>query len=210
MRNNILKFEKNSLAGPVDRKALELLQARYSLDESYLRLIRKFHGGIPEQQYIAGKGRSYRVGRFLTVLDTHSNLPGQFQPHFDRTDTDCRIVRSILFAIDGECATSRALYYGERLVPFAAFFAGEHHPDQMCLDRGYVSLLCFDYGTGARPAVVVWHAQDAIKEYQKWEVAGCPFKPTKVADVDYTKFTEPIAENFDEFMNLMRSKPSPT
>lgn len=205
-----LLFEEDSLAGPVDPKALSDIEFRHTLDPSYRELIHTFHGGIPVQQYIKGKGRRYRLGRFLTILDRSSQLPGPFQPHFEQSKIDCRIVRSILFAIDGECATSRALFYGRRLLPFAAFYAGDGHPDEMCLDRAYVSFLCFDYGTGAlRPPVVVWHAHDANDAYMEWDFDDCPFEESDpdAPLIDYNKFTERIADNFDEFVKLMQLEP---
>lgn len=210
MADTTMLFQEGTLAGPVDPKALNYIESRFVLDPSYRQLIHSFHGGIPVNQYIKGKGLRYRLGRFLTILDRDSQLSGPFQPHFDQSDIDCRVARSISSAIDDECITSRALFYGQRLLPFAAFYAGEHHPDEMCLDRAYVSLLCFDYGTGdARPPVVVWHAREAADAYCKWEDAGCPTDDAApdIPMVDYSSFTERIADNFDELLKLMQSGP---
>lgn len=209
MRNETLLFEEESLAGPVDPQALKYLESRHVLDESYRQLIHSFHGGIPGRQYIKGKGHRYRVGRFLTILDRHSQLPGPFQPHFDQSEIDCRVARSISFVIDAESMTSRALFYGQRLLPFAALYAGDHHPDDMCLDRVYVSFLCFDYGTGsARPVIVVWHAQKAADAYDEWEEDDYPTEEAEpdIPAIDYNKFTERIADNFDEFLEMLQSE----
>jgi len=207
MTNITSLFDQESLAGPLDPKALETIEKSHKLDPSYRDLIHKFHGGIPVKQYLKAKGRRYRVGRFLTILNRKSELPKPFQPHFDQSDIDCRVARSISFAIGVECATSRALFYGQRLLPFAALYAGEHHPDEMCLDRAYVSFLCFDYGTGAaRPPVVAWHAHEANDAYLKWETDGCPSDDTdpEVPLINYSSFTERIANNFDDFLELLQ------
>jgi hypothetical protein len=205
-----MKFKTNSFAGPVDSKALSDIEERHVLDPGYREFIFACHGGIPVEQYIKGKGQNYRLGRFLTILDQNSQLTEKFQPHFEYSDIDSRVARSVAFAINSESNTSRALFYGQRLLPFAAFYAGEHHPDDLCLDRAYVSMLCFDYKSqGTRPPVVVWHAHEALKAYFKWEEANCPFEGPdgNVPKVDYEDFTEHIADNFDEFLKLMQQKP---
>lgn len=205
-----LLFDQDSLAGPVDLEALKSIERSHVLDPSYRQLVHAYHGGIPLRQYIKGKGSRYRVGRFLTILNHRSILRGEFQPHFDQVDMDCRVVRSISSVSDSESSTSRALFYGQRLLPFAAMYAGEEHPDEMCLDRGYVSFVCFDYGVGTeRPPIVIWHSDQAMEAYGNWEANGCPRddKDEEIPLVDYSAFTERIADNFDEFIALLQSDP---
>ncbi len=199
-------IEDKTHAGPVDPAALADLEKRHPLDSSYRQLLDRLHGGIPLRQFI--KGHRCRIGRFLTILNSRSKLEGAFQPHFDQSNTDCRVVRSIAAQIDTECATSRGLFYGQRLLPFAALYVGEHHPDEMCLDRAYVDLLCFDYGTGSlRPPIVVWHAEDAAEAYEDWLGDDCPREEEdpETPAVDYDNFTKRIADDFDEFLKMVQS-----
>lgn len=200
--------EGQTHAGPFDAQALADIEGRHQLDSSFRLLLDRVHGGVPIKQFI--KGHRCRIGRFLTIFNKRSQLTGAFQPHFDQSDTDCRIVRSIAALIDSECATSRGLFYGQRLLPFAALYAGENHPDEMCLDRAYVDLLCFDYGTGSpRPPIVIWHAEEGAEAYEDWLGDDCPQDEAnpEAAAVDYDKFTKRVADNFDEFLKMLQSQP---
>jgi len=199
-----LGYEPSSLCGPVDMSVARFLEKyrRHKLDLSYLRHVQRYHGGIPGKQYFnAVDGKTYRVGRFLTLVDDKSELEPPPRPSWEFPQRDIRIDWSILTIIDQEGPSCRHLFGGEEIIPFAALYWGPHHPDGMSLTDGNVNLLGFLYELMLhRPRVVIWLAHEAEIEYRRWEEADCD-------EVRYTDFTVPVAPHFDAFLELLRVDP---
>jgi hypothetical protein len=178
-------------------------------DLSYLRHIRKWHGGVPGKQYFEAEGgKTYRLGRFLTLVDKESELEPPFRPSWEFPKRDIRIDWSALTLIDQEGPSCRHLFSGEELLPFAALYWGPHHPDGMSLTDGNVNLLGFLYERKQqRPRVVIWLAHEAQQECWRWEAALKASKWDEEERVRYEDFTVPVAPNFDIFLTLLRAEP---
>jgi hypothetical protein len=206
-----LNYEPSSFCGPVDMRVARFLEEyrRNTLDPSYLRHIQRYHGGIPGKQYFnADDGNTYRVGRFLTLVDDKSTLEPPTRPSWEFPKRDARIDWSVLTLIDQEGPSCRHLFGGEELLPFAALYWGPHHPDGMSLIDGNVNLLGFLYESKRRrPRVVVWLAHEAQKEYWRWEEALKASGWNEEGKVQYADFTVPVARNFDAFLDILRAEP---
>jgi hypothetical protein len=206
-----LDYDPDSLAGPPDKRTLDKHTARhYVLDRAYLDHARRYHGGIPGKAYLtAPSNEVLRVGRFLTLFDSKSDLPGPHRPSWIIPGRDARIDYSAWTLVGQEGNSCRHLFGGDELLPFAALH-GPHHPDEMDLTDGYVDLLCFFYRDDAtkkgerRPNVVRWDANLAREEYWRWApVTGIDdHEPVRYGD-----FTEPIAVDFDRFLEMLRDAP---
>ena len=203
-----LGYDPASLCGPVDLRVASFLEEYRGnkLDPSYLRRVQKWHGGIPGKQYFdAEDGNTYRVGRFLTLVDKQSELEPPFRPSWEFPKRDIRIDWSVLTLIDQEGPSCRNLFGGEELLPFAALYWGPHHPDGMSLTDGNVNLLGFLYEPECqRPRVVVWLADEAQKEYWRWDEA---LNADEDEPVRYEDFTIPVAPDFDGFLGILRAEP---
>src|SRR5262245_12579569 len=204
-------YDPGSLAGPPDKRVLDKLSARYVLDRDYLAHVQQHHGGIPGKAYFTTPGNEVlRVGRFLTLYDSRSAPPPPHRPSWSASGRDARLDYSAWTLINQEGNSCRHLFGGDELLPFAALH-GPHHPDEMDLTDGYVDLLCFFYPDGAtktgrkRPRVVRWDANRASEEYWRWEEA---MGDDDEAPVRYEDFTEPIAANFDRFLEMLCDAPS--
>lgn len=199
MRN--LDCEPNTFVGPVDPRVVERLNERYPLDPDFLACMERCHGGVPRVGVFTIAGQRCRIGGFLTLFDTKSELPPPFRPHFDDASMDERVVNGICYLKDYEHATSRALF--RDLLPFAAMQIG------MCLDRAYVDLLCFDYRTrGGKPAVVLWNADPANAAYMTRE----ELPPDEAFDeeenmrgVPWDNFLTPVAADFASFVSMLHA-----
>jgi hypothetical protein len=201
-----LGYDPASLCGPVDERVAEFIQSyrKRRLDPAYLAHARRFHGGIPGRSYFtAADGETYRVGRFLTLVDDESELPPPARPSWSNPGRDSRIDWSMLTLIDEEGATARHLFYGEELLPFAALYCGPHHPDGMGLDDGNVDLMAFFF-EGERSSVVVWRSDRAADEYWRWEE---DLEQDEDAPVRFADFTVPVAPDFESFLRLLRAEP---
>jgi hypothetical protein len=85
---------------------------------------------------------------------------------------------------------------------------GPHHPDGILLTDGNVNLLGFLYDPQyRRPQVVIWLADEAGKEYWRWEAALKASGWNEDEPVRYEDFTVPVAPRFDAFLSLLRDKP---
>jgi hypothetical protein len=206
-----LGYDPSSLCGPVDLRVARFLEEYRGnkLDPSYLRHLSKWHGGIPGKQYFdAEDGKTYRLGRFLTLLDKKSQLEPPFRPSWQYPKRDIRIDWSVLTLIDQEGPSCRHLFGGEELLPIAALYWGPHHPDDMRLTDGDVNLLGFLYEPARqRPRVVVWLAHEAQQEYWRWEEALKASGWDEEEPVRYENFIVPVAQDFDAFLTLLRVEP---
>jgi hypothetical protein len=206
-----LNYDASSLCGPVDLRVARFLEGYrgHELDASYLRHVQNWHGGIPGKQYFdAADGKTYRVGRYLTLLDEESELQPPHRPSWEFPNRDVRIDWSVLTLIDEEGPSCRNLFGGERLLPFAALFWGSQHPDAMRLTDGNVNLVGFFYeSTQRRPRVVVWLAHEAQQEYCRWERALDPSSGHAQKPVRYEHCTVSVAPHFDAFLMLLRAEP---
>jgi hypothetical protein len=219
MANVDLAYDPSSLCGPVDLRVARFLE-KYrgnKLDPSYLRHVQQWHGGIPSKQYFeAEDGKTYRVGRCLTLVDEKTKLKPPTRPSWKFRERDIRIDWSILTLIDEEGPSCRNLFGGEQLLPFAALHRGQLHPDKMGLTDGDCDLACFFYTSKTkRPRIVVWHADLAQKEHWRWDEALKASGWNKEERVRYEDFTVPVAADFDEFIAKLRvesrvEKPSRT
>ncbi len=200
-----LGYDPSSLCGPVDERVAAFIQSyrKHRLDPAYLDHARRYHGGIPGKQYFAADGETYRVGRFLTLVDEESELGPPPRPSWANPGRDARIDWSMLALIDEEGATARHLFYGEQLLPFAALYRGPHHPDEIDLSDGHVDLLAF-FNEGDRPRVVVWLADRAAAEFRRWEAE---LRRDEGAPVRFADFTVPVAPDFESFLRLLRAEP---
>ncbi|HTU22907.1 MAG TPA: hypothetical protein VMG10_33020 [Gemmataceae bacterium] len=206
-----LHYDPSSLCGPVDMHVVRFLE-KYrgnNLDPSYLLHISRWHGGIPGKQYFdAEDGKTYRLGRLLTLVDEESELEPPFRPSWAFPNRDIRVDWSVLTLIDQEGPSCRHLFGGEELLPFAALYWGTRHPDGMSLTDGNVNLLGFLYERKEqRPRVVVWLALEAQQDYWRWEKALEACGWDKEEPVPYKDFTVPVAPNFDIFLTLLRAEP---
>src|SRR5262249_76144 len=148
-----------TLAGPIDLRVVGKLRG---LDPAFVAHMKLCHGGRPHTGAFEVGSKHCQIGLFLTLLDSKSKLPPPARPHFEDSRWDERVINSIWYLVDGEHATSRALFGG--LLPFAALQA------DMCLDRAYVDLLCFDRRSNCdRPSVMLWDADRANQAYMDWE-----------------------------------------
>jgi len=158
------------------------------------------HGGRPQiGTFNAGTKRG-QIGLFLTLLDDKSQLPPPTRPHFDDSQWDERVVNSIWYLTECEHATSRALFSG--LLPFAAIQA------DMCLDRAYVDLVCFDRRTSCeQPPIVLWEADRANDAYIKWE--NLPEEKAfddagNIQGVPWDDFIVPVAQCYTAFIEGLK------
>ncbi len=95
-----------------------LVFAGHKFDPAYLRHAQKYHGGIPRKQYFtAENGKTYRLGRFLTLVDEKTELQPPVRPSWEFPGQDSRIDWSVLEAIDREGPTCRHLFAGMKLMP---------------------------------------------------------------------------------------------
>ena len=204
-----LAYDPSSLCGPADLRVARFLEEYRGnkLDPSYLRHVQKWHGGIPGKQYFdAEDGKTYRVGRFLTLVDEKSKLQPPIQPSWKFRERDMRIDWSVLTLIDEEGPSCRNLFGGEDLLPFAALYRGQFHPDDMSLTDGDCDLVCFFYtAKKQRPGIVVWHSDQAQKEYWRWDEALKASGWSKKERVRYEDFTVSAAPHFDAFLEMLRA-----
>ncbi len=201
-----LDAEFSQLCGPADERVIRLLEVGIesllnpALDPAYLAFVREHHGAVPRKSYFtASDGKTYRVGRFLTLVDGKSVLEPPFQESWEFPDRDVRIDWSAFTLVDQECATSRALFYGYALVPFAALYWHTEHPDGMSLTDGNVNLVGFLFNEDGSSSVVVWLAGNAAGEYSRWEDAR-----EDIDEARYADFTVPVAPDFASFLALLR------
>jgi len=197
-----LDYDPSSFCGPVDVRVAEFLEEyrEHKLDPSYLHHLKKYHGGIPGKGYFDAKdGKTYRIGRFLTLVDEESKLEPPPRQSWEFPERDIRIDWSVLTLIGQEGPSCQGLF--DKLLPFAALYRGEHHPDKWSLTRADCNLACFFYkSTKGRPAVVVWLAERSLDEYLRWSAAGCD-------EVRYNDILVPVAADFDAFLGQLRAKP---
>jgi hypothetical protein len=207
-----LGYDPDGFAGPVDKRALDwLITYRYHLDPAYLAHVRRHHGGIPRKGYFSTPGgATYRLGRFLTLFTDDHQLSPPPRPSWLWPGQDARLDYSAVTLMDQEGASCRNLFAGEELLPFAALYAGPHHPDGMDLADGNCDLVCFFYGDALtkqgkkRPSVVRWDAHAAQNEHFRWEDA---FSGNEDEPVRYEDFIEAVATDFDAFLLVLREQP---
>jgi hypothetical protein len=195
-----IRCAPKSLAGPVDPRVVRWFARHHQpLDPVFLRNVKKFHGGVPLKQYFdASDGKTYRVGRFLTLVDERTRLRPPMEESFE-FDRDIRVDRSMYTLVDEEGPSCRQLF--DALVPFAALYQGRLDPSEMSLLRAHCDLVCFDYShpRRIRPAVVVWLAEESFKEYTR-------FEEDSDSEVRYQDFTVPVAETFEGFVAMLRPR----
>ncbi len=205
MTDSSIECQTGSLAGPVDQRAIAALEdyRQFTFDSTYIAALPFIHGGIPVRQYLTTpSGKVVRIGRFLPIVDEHSTLTPPEQPSWETPGRDVRIDRSIETLIDQEGTSCQCLFAGERLIPFAALYAGHIHPDGMSLTSGDCDLLCFDHLV-TPPAVVLWRADDALTEFLRLD--DTPLEEDE--PVDYDSFMEPVADCFQTFAELLKDSP---
>lgn len=203
-----LNYDLSSLCGPIDERVVEFVQTyrKHRFEPAYLEHVRRYHGGVPGKQYFtASDGNTYRVGRFMTFLDEESELTPPIRPSWQQPGRDIRINWSMLTQIDEEGPTARHLFYGEELLPFAALYCGQHHPDEMGLDDGNVDFVAFHFEK-EQSSVVVWLADEAGTEFRRWEAALLK-KEDQDEPIRFADFTVMVAPNFTSFLALLRAEP---
>lgn len=204
-----LNYDPSSLCGPVDMRVVRFIEKYHGhkFDPSYVSHVQKWHGGIPGKQYFdAQDGKTYRIGRFLTLLDQESKLAPPPRPSWEYRDRDARIDWSVLTRIDEE-GPCLLVFSGEKLVPFANLYWRAHHPDEMGLGEDTFDLLAFLYESQPQPRVVVSLTSKAREEYWRLDEARKTAGRKKKETVRYEDFTVSVADNFDSFLKLLRAKP---
>lgn len=200
-----LNYKPDSFVGPFNMKELKKHERSRTLeyphmkyDASYVSHISKYHGGIPGKQWFHSKsGQKHRLGRFLNFA-TKKSLPDPFQASWIDSRVDARWKWSLARAL---AIANIADGCGAFLVPFAILYSGPHHPDEM--DLTHSDLVCFDYRKPVQPRVVVWYNDKAVREFYRCEEQGLdPW-----TQLDYSSFTEDVAENFDEFLAMLNEAP---
>lgn len=201
-----LNYGKSTLCGPVDMRVVRFIEEYRGnqFDLSYIEHIQKWHGGIPGNKYFdAEDGKTYRVGRFLTLVDEKTKLEPPARPSWEFRDRDMRIDWSVLTWIDEEPPCMQ-IFSGERLLPFASLYFREHHPDEMGIgEMGVIDLLAFIYEGKTRPRVVVNLARNSVDEYLRLD----RIRSDEEWDVRYGDITVAVAANFDDFLKLLRAEP---
>lgn len=194
-----LKCDPKTCAGSIDDRVVTELSQRYPLDPDYLACLRNCHGGQPQIGTVRIREGIYQLAFFLTLVDRETKLSGSFRPHFDRQDTDERVINSVPTILDSESITARCLF--ENIVPFAST------QNEMCLDRGYVDLFCFDYRQKrSKPTVVLWDANNAGEAYFEWN--SLPIEEQfdqndNFLSVPWDTFLVPIADSFADFVKML-------
>jgi hypothetical protein len=194
MRN--LKCDPSTLAGPIDQRVVAKLTG---LDPAFVAHMESCHGGIPQIGAFDVGSKRGQIGLFLTLLDDESKLLPPARPHFDHSE-DERVINSIWFLVSCDHATSRALFQG--LLPFAALEA------DMCLDRAYVDLLCFDNRKHCNPPpVVLWDANSALHASLARE--DLPFSELfdeagNMRSVPWDDFLVPVAPDYTAFVEMLQ------
>ena len=202
-----LSYDSSSLCGPVDMRVVRYIEEyrKHTFDPAYLRHVQEWHGGVPGKQYFeAADGKTYRVGRFLTLVDEKSELDPPPRRSWEHPERDIRIDWSVLTLIDEEGPVCRHLYGGARLLPFASLYWSSLHPDEMRLSEGVDDLLAFDFEVEERPRIVICLAGPAQDEFTRWE-RELVTSAYKVGEARYDDFMVAVAENFDAFLPLLRS-----
>lgn len=204
---------ESTIAGPVDDRVVHRLEGYLSrrLDRTFKEALPMIHGAIPIRQFFAtNEGEQFRVGRILTLLDSNSNLR-HFEPSTHTAGRDIRVERSILTLVAEESRSCKYLFAGERLIPFAALYRGESHPDEWSLVEADCDLLCFDYDTDP-PQIVVWHARKAEQEYFRYAEREIYLdddpRAAESERVPYENFTTFVAPSFLEFSKMLRDAPT--
>lgn len=197
---------------PPDPRVLKSIETKYrNLDPRFIDFIATHQGATPAHAYFTdARGATHRIGRFLTLVDAYSTLPPPRSPSFENPERDRRIDLGITTLIQEESATARGLFGGHRLLPFAALFHGDNHPDEMSLPRGHVSLLCLF--TGDKPheqKVLVWFGAEALAEHTAWEQGLDDYDDEDEAmnAIRYDRFTVDAGSNIGEFVASLRRSP---
>jgi hypothetical protein len=191
-----LKCDPKSLAGPIDKRVVAKLKG---LDPDFVAHMTSCHGGRPQIGAFQVANKRGKIGQFLTLLDDRSKLQPPARPHFEHDD-DERVINSIWYLGGCEHATCRALF--QDLVPFAALLA------DMCLDRAYVDLLCFDNRNNAeRPPIVLWIADKAKRASMARE--EIPLEELfdesgKMKGVPWDDFLLPVAPSYSAFVDMLK------
>lgn len=203
----MFEIEPDSFAGKSDSRAIRALEKyrKFKFDPTFIADLPRIHGGIPIAQYfVTPNGNESRIGRLLTLFDRKSKLQPPEQPSWEFPGTDERKVRSIRTLIDQEGPSCRYLFSGERVIPFAALYRGDLHPDDNSLTQIDCNLVCFDNLYRPVATVVVWHGYAAQDEYMQWESGDLDAEP------NYDAFVEPVADSYPDFLNLLAVEPRQT
>ena len=201
-----LDYDPTGFAGPLVLEELrrheqmrtdELPHMTY--DPAYVAHLAKYHGGVPGKQWFrTRKGNARRLGRLLNFA-TAENLPPPFQPSWQNPSDDLRLEWSVNSSEAMEWISTGC---GAWLVPFGILYVGPHwyRPDRMTLACS--DLVCFDYRGPARPRVVAWNNKAAARECARCEDDG---RDTWL-DLDYSRFTEEVADDFTNFLGMLRER----
>ena len=195
-----LDYIEGTLAGPVDESALAYLSQNHRLvDSSYLKHQRQYHGGKPKIRHFFANGKERFFGRFLTLVGSHFDLSPPFQGNYSE-DPDLRISQSIYYIMETDCRLSFALV-GEKLTPFASLARNtEHDVDMSGVQEGDIHVICFDSRENSRrQRISILKPYEGQAEFFKFEEGEITSE-----QVNYDKSTEVIAENYDEFIAMLK------
>ncbi len=193
-----LDCDSSIFAGPVDKRVIAEISQRFPLPADFVQHMTAMHGGQPNINSVNLRGETFYVAEFLTFLDSKSELAGELRPHFEYTDTDERVVKSVTSVMQYD-----RNFFLDEFVPFAAT------QTEMCLDRGDVSFFCLDYRASRDiPSVVLWDAHAATDEYFNWD--SLPFDQRfgpddEYINVDRDSFVYPVADSYSEFVNMLKA-----
>ena len=193
----------SSVTDQPDQRVIGLFESyrQFLLDPDYKRILPLIHGGVPVRQYFAtANGDVRRIGRFLTFLDKHSTLSDPPRP----TRDDCR-------EFDERVWDPGVPYITDCDPDFflgALFTRHWHHrgiidPND-CesslhnFDLPVLDTVCFDRTTKPNSIVVC--------DTHKAALVADEHDPNDI--VDYSEFTEFVADSFTGFLDVLSESPS--
>jgi hypothetical protein len=198
--------EPDSIVGPVDEAKIRRHEPiwsedgdRHVFDPAYVAYCLKNHGGVPKRQWFKTRlGTVRRLGRFV-------NFGGPYTPPFrEDWESPGNEIREKWSLGNLEGIANIESGCGAFLVALGILYSGPHSPDGM--GTSHSDLVCFDYSDIADPipSVVLWDNSLACHEYYDCEESG----RDSFTEMDHSRFTEPIAVNFTEFLRGLRATES--
>jgi hypothetical protein len=195
-------YVADSFVGPIDEHMLTFMIAAFevdnpgmTLDATYLRHIRQFHGGKLRRTWFRTQAGFRRAGRMLN-FGSEKTLPPQKHHTHDFLVDDGRLEWSVPW-IHGRANFDWVVLRG--IFPFCLPYWGDEHPDQLLTSLNYSDLLCLDHNYHGPAAVVLCHFNDASIEYSRCEDSG--LSPSE--DMDLAKYAEYLAPDLNTFLDSL-------
>ena len=205
MSDNIaLAYEPVSIVGEILENSLLRMEAMLHnrnpalrFDADYIAHARRWHGGTPNKTWFCGAGGTWR--RLLRFL----NLGGPYTPPMQDSllypGADARSEYSLEYILTQPNIAQGLTVF---LVPFALIASAPPYIESK--DHNLSDFACFDCRENRlRPAVVAWDNKQAIYEYRRC----CEDGRDPVTEIDFVRFTHPVADSFGDFLQALRDEP---